>query len=95
MEAIYAERNERYKENWREFGPVMDAIFPKGVTLRGPDDFIKFSLFEWALGKLIRFARTDFTHEDSILDAAVYLTILLMYLRERPQVKENVNASPS
>lgn len=80
MRATFGERNEKYSENWRAMGPVMSAIFPDGITLRTNDDFIKFALFEWAIGKLVRFGRTGMTHKDGVLDAAVYCAILKGYL---------------
>lgn len=82
MRITFKDRNERYSENWRSMGPIMTALYPEGIILRTEEDFVKFSLFEWALGKFVRFARTGHQHQDSLLDAAVYLCILNAYLDE-------------
>lgn len=80
----YAERNEVYGDNWRNFAPVMRALFPDGV----PQELIfsdKWNLFEMVVGKLTRFANSKLTHRDSIHDAMVYAAMVENCLREEEQ----------
>lgn len=77
--ATFIERNRTYGDNWEAIG-ALAILFPKGVTLRTSDDFIAWHLFEWAFGKLTRFARTGMKHRDSLHDAAVYLTMLEAFM---------------
>lgn len=75
----FRERNGKYKDNWRNLGDVMVALYPEGITLRTADDFVKFHLLEWTLGKVTRFVNSD--DGDSIEDAAVYAAMIGSYLR--------------
>lgn len=75
---VYRERNKVYGDAFLTVGNVMAAMFPDGVELKTPDDFARFHLLEWQVGKTVRYA-TNFNkggHADSILDASVYSAIL-------------------
>lgn len=89
MAETYRERGKLYKDNYLRMGPVMTALFPEGVVLRSEQDFIKWHLLDWAVGKITRFASTGMTHIDSIHDAAVYLAMLEAELKN--EANENVN----
>lgn len=78
--ATFIERNAQYGDNWENMGTILSGLFPKGVELRTKEDFIKWHLFEWAIGKLSRFANTGMTHLDSLHDAAVYLTMVEAFM---------------
>jgi hypothetical protein len=86
--ATFTERNRAYGDNWEALG-ALATLFPNGVKLRSPEDFIAWHLFEWAFGKLTRFARTGMTHKDSLHDAAVYLTLLEAYMEHLDVGKEH------
>lgn len=75
MAETYAERNATYGDNFRRVAPVMRALFPEGV----PSELVTtdaFHLFELILVKLSRFAASEFSHRDSIHDAAVYCAMV-------------------
>lgn len=82
MAATFRERNAAYGDNWRTLGNVMAALFPEGVLLKTADDFARFALFEWGIGKLTRFVNKGMTHKDSIHDAAVYFAMVSSLVEE-------------
>lgn len=75
---LFAERNAIYGDNWRNVGHAMAALFPDGVTLKTPEDFQRFHLFELKMVKLSRYAKSfgDGGHRDSIRDDGVYSFLL-------------------
>jgi hypothetical protein len=75
----FRERNGKYKDNWRNLGDVMVALYPDGITLRTHEDFVKFHLLEWTIGKLTRYVNSD--DGDSIEDGAVYMAMIGSYIR--------------
>ena len=76
MAETFNERNAVYKDNYTLVGKVMSAFYPSGVTLKNPDDFEKWHLFELKIIKLTRFVLSDMTHIDSIHDDAVLSAML-------------------
>jgi multimeric flavodoxin WrbA len=78
--ATFIERNTQYGDNWENMGKIVSGLFPNGVDLRTADDFVKWHLFEWAIGKLSRFANSGMTHLDSLHDAAVYITMVEAFM---------------
>lgn len=78
MATLYAERNAVYKDNYRKVGKVMDALFPDGITLKGPDAFNRWHLFELSIVKLTRYANQYEAggHADSLEDQIVYLAMV-------------------
>jgi hypothetical protein len=80
MAATFRSRNPMYGENWKNVGNVMAAMFPNGITLRTPRDFVRFHFFDWTVGKLCRFVNADMEHTDSVHDAAVYLSMIEAFL---------------
>lgn len=78
MAKLYAERNAVYKDNYLKVGRVMDALFPDGMMLQGPDAFNRWHLLELAIVKLTRYA-TQYEaggHTDSLEDMIVYLAMV-------------------
>jgi hypothetical protein len=75
---VFEERRRQYGENYRQFGPVMLALFPNGLTLRTIDDFNRFGLFVQNVSKMTRYA-SNFErggHDESLLDQSVYAQML-------------------
>ncbi len=74
----YEERNEQYGDAFVVVGKVMEALMPEGVELKTEEDFRRFHLLEWSVGKLVRYAQNfdKGGHADSVLDASVYLAML-------------------
>lgn len=68
----FRQRNAIYGDNWKNFGNVMAAMFPNGITLKGSEDFARWHLFEIAMVKNTRFANSGLTHKDSTHDNTVY-----------------------
>jgi hypothetical protein len=85
MLITFKERNTTYNDNYLIVGQVMAALYPDGITLKTPEDFIRYHFVDWMVGKLSRWVRTGMTHDDSIKDAAVYATMLAAWgkLHER------------
>lgn len=81
MANTYRERNAVYGDNFRMVGPMMRALFPRGV----PPEVLhsdQFHLFELILVKLSRFAISNLSHTDSIHDAAVYAAMIEAIIHE-------------
>ena len=70
------ERSAVYGANYKMVGNIMTVLFPDGVTLKTPEDFTLFSLFDTKINKLCRFAHSELTHVDSIHDDGVYSAII-------------------
>lgn len=76
------ERNEKYKEShfggaYIQFGHVMEALFPEGVSLKTADEINKYGCLSAIVSKTIRVAN-NFSegHEDSLRDLPVYAAML-------------------
>jgi len=72
MGRTFKERNALYKDNAVLVGALMAVMFPNGVTLKTPEDFHMWHLFELKIVKLTRFIKSGLKHEDSIHDDAIY-----------------------
>jgi hypothetical protein len=73
----YLSRRSVYGPSEVIYGKVMGEMFPDGLTLDSPRDWIRFGIFNQVVGKLCRYA-ADFKngHVDSIHDAGVYAFML-------------------
>lgn len=78
MAATYRERNALYGNNYKEFGLIMEAIFPNEILLSTPDDFNRFALLVQIVAKVTRYAKNFHSggHIDSIHDVGVYAAML-------------------
>lgn len=74
--AIYRERDQQYGSNYKRIGKLIHSFFPQGPPDVTPEGLTKFYLFSLIVGKLGRLANSNFTHEDSIQDIAVYAAML-------------------
>lgn len=73
------ERGKVYGHDGSEvIGRAIAMLFPDGLTLKTPDDFARFSIFNMQMAKIGRYAR-NFSkggHGDSAHDTGVYSFIL-------------------
>lgn len=76
MALTFRARNAIYGDNYKVVGAVMAALFPNGVELKTPLDFVRWHLFELKVVKLTRLANAGLAHIDSIHDDAVYGAML-------------------
>ena len=81
---LFAERNAVYGDNFRMVAQVLATLFPKGVSLRTPEEFALYHNFELKVVKLCRFAASGLTHVDSIEDDIVYSAICRHLLLSHP-----------
>lgn len=85
MGRTFEERGKIYGDNWKRIGVVMDALAGgEAVTIEGPDDWLKWSLFFLMVTKMTRLATTDIEHIDSVHDLAVYAAMLESALSKLP-----------
>ncbi len=75
---IYRERNAIYKNDYLEFGDVMAALFPEGITLKTGEEFNRFCLFVSMMIKMRRYSKNVLSggHIDSLDDVAVFSQML-------------------
>lgn len=73
----FIERRKVYGSSYVIHGRVMDALFPDGVTLKKPIDFVRFSILNMMIVKLVRYAtHWGKPHADSVHDTMVYSAVL-------------------
>ncbi len=82
---VFDQRNALYGDNYKRFGPIVDALFPVGVALGGPSDFRRFGVLVQIISKLSRYCANFATggHDDSLLDLATYSAMLRELDQER------------
>jgi hypothetical protein len=86
MAATYKDRNGRYKANYLKVGKIMSILYPDGVTLKTPEDFTRWHLLEWMVGKLTRFSAAG--DVDSIHDVMGYALMLEGWVRHEKELKD-------
>ena len=76
--ALYEKRNKQYGESFLIVGEIIQILFPKGIILKTKIDHVRMYLFEWLIGKIVRYANNfeKGGHQDSIHDASVYCAML-------------------
>ena len=75
---IYEERNALYGDSYKEFGKLMAAMFPAGISLKTAEQFNRFSLFLHIVDKVRRYGGGNMLrcHPDSLDDLSVYAQML-------------------
>lgn len=74
----FRQRQPIYGDNWLNYGPAVQALFPKGVNLKTADDHARFQLFCLIMVKWSRYAENfnQGGHEDSTHDNITYTAML-------------------
>lgn len=74
---LFAQRNAVYKDNFRMYGRLMEALFPDGLQSVDQQDHNKDHLFMLAMVKLTRYViNYRVGHKDSLDDMIVYLSMI-------------------
>jgi len=71
----YSDRTLKYKNTWRPVADITKILYPNGITLKTSDDYAKFHILQWVIGKLVRYVQGN-DDPDSIHDCGVYSFIL-------------------
>ena len=73
----YKARNKVYGNNYKRFGAIMDALYPKGVVLQNEHQWNRFGIIIQMISKLSRYVTDPMSgHLDSIHDLGVYCFML-------------------
>jgi hypothetical protein len=74
----YEDRNKLYGDNYKRFGSMMNALFPKGLTITTPESWNQIGILVQIVSKISRYCENFAKggHDDSLLDMAVYATML-------------------
>lgn len=74
----YQERNSIYGDSYKEFGPVMLALFGDGISVDNAHDMNRLGVLNMIVSKLMRYCSNFETggHYDSIYDMMVYCAML-------------------
>jgi hypothetical protein len=73
----YRTRNRVYGNNYKRFGAIMMALYPKGVTINTEHQWNRFGIIIQKISKLGRYVTNPLDgHIDSIHDDAVYSFML-------------------
>lgn len=83
---LFADRNAEYGNSFEEFGRIMRAFFPGGISVITEKDMNRLMLLLYLMGKLHRYTQNfeKGGHEDSLKDIAVYATMLRYIDRREP-----------
>lgn len=70
----FKQRQSVYKKSCDIQGEVMNALFPDGIKLSTPEEFKRYSLLNFQVSKMIRYASNfhEGGHQDSTHDLGVY-----------------------
>lgn len=71
-------KSDEYGSTYHQFGHIMKALFPEGVTVQKVDDWNRLGVLVQIVGKLARYT-INFRaggHQDSIHDIGVYAFML-------------------
>lgn len=71
-------RNAAYGNNYLDLGNILAGLFPDGLTLKTPDEWLRIHIFMLQAIKMSRYAH-NFTkngHADSMRDLAVYAAMM-------------------
>ena len=92
---IFKDRNKVYGNAFEKHGRIMSEFFSDGITLKTPEDFMRFSMLSATIAKLNRYAPNfkEGGHEDSILDAINFNAMLLMIDRDIKRQEKYKNAA--
>lgn len=80
--AIYEERNKLYGDNYKNFGKLLAALFPDGISIASAQDPVaagnRLGVLIQILSKITRYCENFNTggHADSLDDLAVYAMML-------------------
>ena len=71
-------RNNLYGDNYKQFGHIMQVLFPDGLPCRTADDYNRLGLLVQCISKLTRYAANmpEGGHQDSAHDLCVYAAML-------------------
>lgn len=73
----FRQRNKTYGDSYLVFGKVMQALYPKGVTIETEEQWNRFGVIQMIVSKLTRYVATPTEgHLDSAHDMGVYSHIL-------------------
>lgn len=74
----YRERNALYGDSYKQFGGVMQALFPHGILIDTPDAWNRLGIINMMVSKLTRYTANfcDGGHTDSAHDLGVYSFML-------------------
>jgi len=78
---IFQERNAVYGDATKRHGEILSAMFPDGLTLKGPDDFCRFAMMGAVIAKMNRYAQNfnEGGHRDSAIDPINMLAMLVAF----------------
>lgn len=76
--ATFEQRSRVYGDSYKQFGAVMQALFPDGMYCETEDEFQRMGVLVQCVSKLMRYARNvkKGGHVDSALDLCVYAAML-------------------
>lgn len=74
----HEQRNKLYGDNYKKYGKVMAAMFPKGLELDSFESHNRFGILVQCVSKIMRYAENldHGGHRDSAHDLSVYAAML-------------------
>lgn len=89
LATLYRDRRETYGPTDQYFGPLLFALFPRGLNITTVDDANRAALLFHCINKMMRYASAFDRggHSDSLRDLAVYAIMLEDYDAVRRRAK--------
>jgi len=74
----FKNKSKEYGDSYKHFGKIMMAYFPDGVELKTEQDFTRYAMLNIMIAKTDRYCKNFINggHQDSLVDLAVYSTML-------------------
>lgn len=78
LSELYRQRNEEYGDNYKNFGAIIEVMFPNGIHLSCASDFNRIAVLFHILDKITRYIANfdNGGHQDSLDDVSVYAQML-------------------
>lgn len=84
---IIEERSGKYGHTWEKIAEIMQILYPDGQNLLSKKDFEESHIFQWAIGKIVRYSTSK--SDDCIIDAINYLALLIEINKSRNDLCED------
>ncbi len=73
---IYNEKGKEYGHTYEDFGKIVMAYFPDGLSIKTEKEANKFGVFFMMMHKMMRIISSKFNSKDSMIDLSVYSALL-------------------
>lgn len=75
---VFEDRDSTYGSSYKQFGDIVEALFPKGVHLFTKEDMNRYGILTMMVAKMQRYCNnfSECGHRDSLIDLSTYAAML-------------------